>query len=351
MKSLLSTLQIEKVIVHKVPARFISKPSDEVELGLSEVECELTTDIKNYFCERIKSSLSNAASGVVFDDTANSLMPNTIFNFLGDGKAPFVEYSHTMTKHLYECQNGVNPAGLLTVVEGELDGIRALSILKLEQEVALRLEQTQIAGKSTFNLRHLRDLMLGEQTKVFKVGLFVQRGNELCTIDGLVSDKQRSLSSKGGIADFFLRKYLGCKFKEDPEVTTQRFYELTGKFINEEVSDPLKKAKYEIALLSELNSTISSMRPEIFAQRHLDTADRQPYTDWLEAHQFRDAPFEKNTVRIEKQLTRMQLSFASGVTVLGPPSVIDERVKMTELPSGNIKVEFEDKLKQVQGKR
>ena len=66
------------------------------------------------------------------------------------------------------------------------------------------MQQSQLEGKSTFNLEHLRDLMLTQKTKVFTVGLFVQMGNTLESIDGAVSDNQRGYYPTTEVADFFL---------------------------------------------------------------------------------------------------------------------------------------------------
>jgi hypothetical protein len=61
-------------------------------------------------------------------------------------------------------------------------------VLKLEREQGARVELAVTSGGRTFSVQHLRDLMLTERTKVFKVGLFVQTGADLASIDGAVCD-------------------------------------------------------------------------------------------------------------------------------------------------------------------
>jgi hypothetical protein len=74
--------------------------------------------------------------------------------------------------------------------------------------------------------------MLTQKTKIFKVGLFVPTKSEITldTVEGMVSDEQRG-SSSPGVANFFLRIFLGCTFTELPERITQRFFEAASEFI------------------------------------------------------------------------------------------------------------------------
>lgn len=166
--------------------------------------------------------------------------------------------SQEMARHLYLCQKGNSPEGLLTVCEVDVAGHRGLAVLKLEREQGARVELANTSGGRTFSVQHLRDLMLTERTKVFKVGLFVQTGADLASIDGAVCDTQKSYD--GTVAHFFLEQFLGCRLREKPELTTKRFFEATERFINEQVTEPEKKAQYQVALLAELNGTRDKCR-------------------------------------------------------------------------------------------
>jgi hypothetical protein len=143
--------------------------------------------------------------------------------------------SQQMAMHLHASQTGVNPAGLLVVSSAVVDGNRALAILKLEKESGVRVHEDKTAdGRRTLSMEHIRELMLTDRTKVFKVGLFYPTTGG--TVEGLVSDKQRGYQPQNEVADFFLKRFLGCALKQLPPVVTQDFLQATEQFINDEVS-------------------------------------------------------------------------------------------------------------------
>jgi hypothetical protein len=140
-----------------------------------------------------------------------------------------------MARHLYLCQKGNSPEGLLTVCEVTIADRNGVAILKLEREEGARVELAGTDGKRTFSVQHLHNLMLTGRTKVYKVGLFVQAGDDLSSIEGSVCDTQRSHDST--VAHFFLEQFLGCRLREQSEITTQQFFEATENFINEKITD------------------------------------------------------------------------------------------------------------------
>ncbi len=349
MKVDLGRLQVEKVIVHDVPTRPVRGGGQP--LVLSEVESPLTQELKNYFREKVIATLNSAGYDVLFDPTSSSPVPSLVLDNLGNPGFDFVSMSRQIATHLYDSQTGVNPAGLLCLAQVSVGSHRGLAILKLEREAGVRLQQTRLGGKATFSLEHLRELMLTEKTKVFKVGLFVQKGATLASIEGDVSDNQRGYHPTTEVADFFLKRFLGCKLREAPEVTTKRLFQATEDFISEEIGEPEIKARYEIALLSELNSESRTFSPVAFAERHLRVQDRQRYIDWLGASDIARQPFDKDTTLIQTHLRRIQLDFESGIVVLGDPEVFDQHVRMSALDDGRTHVEIEDRIRRVQGKR
>lgn len=345
----LGRLRVDKVIVHDVPTRPVSGGGQLP--VLSEIESPLTQELRNYFREKIVGTLAAAAFDVIFDTNSPSPVPSLVFDSLGPQTADFVTMSRDIAHHLYNTQTGVNPPGLLCVAQVRIEQRRAVAIIKLEREAGVRLQQDQLQGKSTFRLEHIRDLMLTEKTKVFKVGLFVQMDTTLESIEGAVSDNQRGYYPTTEVADFFLRKFLGCNLREAPEVTTKRLFHATEGFIHEEVTEPEVKACYEIALLAELGSQARTFDPRAFARRHLRVEDRQKYVDYLGNAAVAPQPFDKDISLIETRLKRIQLEFQSGIAVLGSPETFQEHVRMTDLDDGRTRLEIEDRVKRLQGRR
>lgn len=345
----LSALQIDSAIVHDVPARRVH--ADSGAPVFSEIDSELTQELRIYFREKIGTSLGHAAFEVGFDPGATSPVPRLVTS-LFDGTAPdIVQPSKDMARHLYDSQTGVNPPGLLTAIKGSLEGRGALAILKLEREDGVRVLQGERNGLPTFDIQAIHDLMLTQKTKVFKVGLFLQPAKERDPIEGLVSDKQRGYVPTSEVADFFLRRFLGCVLRLAPEVMTRRLFDAAEKFINESVQPPEKKAKYQLALMAELGSQDAEFRPRGFAERHLDVRHRQPFIDALTAEQVPDNVVRKDTKLVESHLRKLRMDFESGVLVVVPPGAVGEQVEVEELDDGRTHVDIKDKLRAIGGKR
>ena len=183
---------------------------------LSEIESPLVPTVRNYIRDRVVGTLARNSFPVVFDPASGSPVPELVMDNLGNQSTPFVEASQDLANHLFQSQTGSNPSGLLIVTQTSMEGVNSLAIMKLEREAGARVAAIRHQGKSTFDVEHLSDLMLTDKTRVFKDGLFVQEGTTLESIAGLVSDTQTAQWYKSDIADFFLRRFLGCKLREEP---------------------------------------------------------------------------------------------------------------------------------------
>jgi hypothetical protein len=345
----LGKVQVQRLIVHEVPDRPVSGAQRRP--TLSDIESPLTTDLKNYFRERISDSLDRAAFEVRFDPASPSPVPPLVQGFLDGTQPDFVDMSKKIASHLYASQTGVNPPGLLVVLELSYNAKPALAILKLEKEQGVRVRQSTHQNKRTFDIEHLRDLILSERTRVFKVGLFVPRGTSLAAIEGQVADNQRGFQPKSEVADFFLTKFLGCHLREAPDVATKRFFQLAEDFINDHVSDPADKARYQMALLTELHSSRGTIRPRQFAEANFRGPDRQAFVRFLEAQDVAPSPIEKDLTLLEGQLKKMEINFQSGLAVIGTTKNFDEHVNMETLDNEVMRVEIKDRVKTVRGRR
>ena len=347
----LGRLQIHGLIVHDVPqpVRLGDGTLDESPLGLSEIESQLTPRLTNYFCERIVESLGTRSYRVQFDEESNSPLPALVDGCLSPQPADFVATSQAMARHLYRSQDRRSPAGLLAAAQVTVEGLPGLGIIKLEKEGGVRVRGTQVGGKSTFVIELLDDLMLTRHTRVFKVGLFVQAGETVRSIEGSVSDNQQGAMAGNVVAGYFLATFLGCRPREAPEETTKRFFDAAEGFINERVTDPEAKARYHVALLATLSDQTSVVRPTVFARQHLDLPDRNAFVQRLAEVDVPTTEFGKDTARVEARLRRTRLDFASGLVLSGPPDQFDRHVHITGEQGGRTKVEIDDRLTRVRG--
>ena len=341
MRQDLGRLRVEKVIVHDVPQKLSGTPHA---VTLSDVESPLDTGLRVFFQDRIKASLASTAFNVVFDPACDSPTPELVLDHLGAQTTGFVRMSRQLATHLDSIQTGVNSAGILTAVEGSIEGQLCIAILKLEREAGLSLQQSDVGGLVTFNIEHIRSLMLTDKTKVFKAGVFVQDGSSLDSITGLVSDLQRGPTPRTEVAGFFLRGFLGCRLREAPDVTTKRFFVESQAFINQKVDDPVQKTRYMFALVSTLNDNQRNIRPRHFAEQHLIGSDREQYIDFLEAAEVPTRTIEKDITLVMPQLRKTRWDFESGIALIGPPESFDEHVTIENLNDGETRTLITDRL-------
>ena len=345
----LGRLEIDKLIVHDVPSRRVN--SQGASPTLSEIDSPLTPTVRNYIRDKVVGALASNSFPVAFDPTSGSPVPALVMDNLGNQSTPFVEASQALANHLFQSQTGSNPPGLLVVAQTSIGGVNSLALMKLEREAGARVASIHHQGKSTFDVQHLSDLMLTDKTRVFKIGLFIQEGTTVESIAGLVSDNQAAQWHKSDIADFFLRRFLGCELREEPRVTTRNYLDATEEWINGSVADPVLKSKYGVAVLAEMQRNLSSINPRMFADQNLELDDRQPYISHLRECQVPVTEFPKDNSMIEARLRRISMELESGVVIMAKTDVFEDKVHITEEDSGQSRIEIIDRVKGMRGRR
>ena len=345
----LAALRVVRLIAHEVPSRPKGISSNLV--THSQVDSPMDTGLRNYFRERILRSLNAAGYKVAFSVEQPSPIHDLLYDYLQGHTAIFISMSQTIADHLYFSQTGANPAGLLCIVEVELEAQAGVVLLKLDKEAAVRIDQRTVDGNLTFDLEHLSNLILTRRTRIFKAGIFFMNTQPNCpAVQGIVSDNQRGYSPSTEVADFFLTKFLGCKLIESPEVSTKQFFNCTENFIATKVNDAELKARYETALLAELNNERMTVSPMSFAETNLRLEDRQTYREWLTENEVGLGTFDKDTELIKPRLRRVSVDFEGGVGVLVPPDAFQDQVAMFSMDDGRTRMEIQDKLKKIRGK-
>ena len=345
----LNLLQIETIIVHEVPERQAGQ--DAPAPKLSEATSPVSDPVKNFFLEKVRSSLSDAACDVRFSSDTDSKVPSICERITRPNATEFVAHSQELARQLQAAQTATTSGGLLAVADARAGARKALLIVKLEKEAGIRVRETKNNNdKLTLSLEHLRDLMLTEKTRVFKVGLFVQRGKSIASIMGKVSDNQRSFSSNQEIAGFFLKKFLGCHQLESPAVVTKRFISFAQTFINEDIPDPEDKTRYQLGLAAELSNQNATLKPRTFARKVLDPKHRDNFNKALRDAEFCYREFEKDIKVVNAVVSGIRMDFKSGITVIGPNEAVDEHIEWKTGEDGESVVEIKDELKSLKGK-
>ncbi|HLA82143.1 MAG TPA: nucleoid-associated protein [Thermoleophilia bacterium] len=339
----LGTLFVRHLIVHDIPLRRAADPTD-VELTLSGAPAPDNTDVAHFFKERVTETLLGYGEAVYFVEDSGSPVPDLVNTFLNSRRTGdrLVAMSQQLAQHLHSVQNATNPAGLLTVCACDLAGYAAVAVLKLKREEGVRLTTEQVDGKETLSVEFLRQLMLTQETKLFKAALFSIEDDQ-GHVSGLLSDEQQP---RKGPAAFFLNTFLGCDRVEAPDLLTKRFSDTALEFIRESVDDPELKSRYYTALQAELASNRTQIRPRTFIRDHVEQQHQDAAAKLMVAHGVPSAAFQKDTSDVKPLLTRKVLTTRRGIRISGSRAVFDDVVRV-ETVDGVSTVRVNDTVEEV----
>jgi 37-kD nucleoid-associated bacterial protein len=312
------TFKPVEVIMHPIPRG--KAPDDGSDPILySEAPIVLSADDRAFMQRRLRHSLGGYARPVVEDPSLGSKVPGMVRDLL-KSSAKLVQHSCAVAHELHQQQKWISPGGLVMTIIGTLDKSRCVVIAKMEHQEGMRVEQTtNEKGQRTFKAEHLRDLILGDGTRVFKIGIFIE--SEDGELDGHVVDDQQTF---GGVADYFIY-FLGCQFRQQADVQTEAFLDLAQKFfIQRTKDDPEANAAYEIALLAEMQSGSARIQPEKFAADHLRDDDQDLFLQRVRDAGLPTKSFRKDVTLIKSRIRRMRIQTERGADVLAPPDMFDD---------------------------
>lgn len=339
----LTDLEISELIVHDVPQHLVSATG--LSPTCSDVPSPLDDDLRGYFKGRLIQTLERNASAVEYDPTTSSKAPEELVGMLAK-PSDFVSRSVALAWHLLNAQKGGSPGGLLILGLARWQGARGAVVLKLEREEALSLNRRQMPGGLTFDMAHLRNLMLGNRTRVFKAALFGM-ARQLSDLHGFVSDTQGGYGREAEVAHFFLSTFLGCRLVEEPSVTTRRFLDVLEEVVNERVEDPAMRARYRIAAIAALQDKARKLSPRAFAATHLEGEAEQAFYEVAKERGLHMGAFEKDLGLVRTRVARMAFQFENGIQVTGTADAIDKSVRVKRVDDGMDEMTIRDALKRV----
>jgi hypothetical protein len=261
----LAALSIKRVIFHDVPRNIKGQDNTPV---LSDIPTPIDGERIEHLKARVRRALgSRSAYAIEFNHQSPSPLPDLIRKHTAktQTEAQFVKTSQIMANYLYEQQVGASSAGLLSILDARISGQHALLILKLEREEGAQLEPSTQGKKKTFNMSVLDNLVLTGGTKLFKNALFVRTGPHDGNFSALAVDNQRSFAATVAMAQFW-QKFLGCKLREEPRITTKKFYEASVAYLNRYISDPVEMTQIYEHIVSELSSQKPTLSPKSFIE-------------------------------------------------------------------------------------
>jgi len=337
-------LSLKNIIVHDIPKH--RKDDYSVAPNYSEAETILDETLKLFFKTKINHALNSDKSlKICFDTNTTSPMPYLVGETVRSDISQFVFFSKEMGKHLHEIQSGINPAGILLVMHGHVNMHRCCIVMKLERDSGAQLKLNE--KTRSIDIQQVKDLMLTEKTKVFKVGVFFDREMAKTEYDGYVSDFQNNMKAKSSATSQFMENFLGCFPFDDPSISTKKFYELTRSFIFSQ-PDKLSQAKYLQDLNSYVQKNNTHLNPREFAEDYLNTAkERDAYKDFLTKNNFAFQSFPKSITLIDNKIKKITLEFANGISVIGDKGTFKEKVTITQAENGEHEATIKSRIKKV----
>lgn len=317
-----SQLIIEKLIIHDIPKH---KKDEEGSPYYSENESTITDGLRLFFQDKVKSALnSDQAFKVCFRDETTSSVPTCVRDLLESDNV-FIQSSKDIATNLFNFQKGSNSAGILLIIKGVITSNHVCVILKLERDNGAQLVLDQTTR--TFNVAEVRDLMLTNKTKVFKVALIVDRNAFSVDYDGILMDYQINIKDKKGTNSFFL-DFMGCFPYNDPKIATKNFYNHTREFIDS-IPDVLTRAKYVQDLNSYLQMNQNTISPREFANNYLVcTEHKNQYELFLTSKNFAFETYTKDNTLVNSHVEKILLQFENGISIVGSNGSLEGKVNL-----------------------
>ncbi|CUR54366.1 nucleoid-associated protein [Nocardioides sp.] len=317
---MVTALHIETVILHGINKTI---RGEATEPDLSDGASDLSDRIRGFLQEQVRTALKHGRQ--IVEETGLSGTGDLVRGFW-TSKHDLLTCSRELARTLQHSQPAQSPEGLLMVADARADGQRVFVLAKLEHERGAQATRERDAqGNMIYTMQFLDDLFFTTGSRVFKIGYFPITADPEAALQGLVVDRQAQAHH---VARYFRESYLGCVWRERPELVTERFYDTVQSWIDT-VGDPEKRARYQVGLISELQSQTTGLSVSGFATKHLDAGDRDDFV--ATARQVLPASeLPKSLEFVKAKLNNVRIDTATGTIVIAPP----ERMK-----DGTVRIE------------
>lgn len=329
----LAKLKIQRTIFHDVPNRPKGTSSAPI---LADLETQVDAKREEMLRRRMVQVLaSKSAYPIQFAPATGSSVPPEVRSYTAGTPSSdqFVEMSKRLATFLFEQHTGAISPGLLCVMDVISGGRQGLTVLKLEREQGAELEFRVENGKRIFDMSVLDNLILTDGTRLFKSALFIRTGPKDDDFKAAACDSQRTIVTSEDVARFWLR-FLGCVVTEEPRVSTEKWFDASIRFVNEQVTDPIIKNDIYEHIQSELKSNRKTVSPKRFIEDYVPASHRTAYEAFLKDNGVALHAFDKDISDIKGQLRRSAFHTARGVTVTAP----EEAAELVEISKQRIVV-------------
>lgn len=227
--------------------------------------------------------------------------------------------SQELAKNLVSAQTGTAKAGMLVVADARIENEAYLLIAKVEHQEAMRAEpKLNTTGGRYLQIERIRDLVFGDQTKIYKIAVIAKGFSDEEPLLGELADSQNGT----GLAQYFLKSFLGMKLADEPQVLTEMFLGGVTKAINNSEMSPDDKVAAQTALAIELQSNSTTMDPVDFIQNHIPIVFQGSVGRLAQNFGTPMSMFPKDTKRVQGKISKTRIDLSGGVYLVAPTEVI-----------------------------
>lgn len=299
---------------------------------------ELEADALEALHDRVIRAMSHKTKSIsmTISDKSDSAMiryVRKIINAADDNY--FIEQSQHVAYKLAEKQVSRKiPGGVLVVISGTYGAPEKRVVCVIKAEIDNGFARNKDGEDKKF--QYLKSLMLTAQTKLYKVGVFIENEvieDEVAPDRGwsaFIYDDALSLSNRDDAAAYFYGAFLGLSFPQSSARQTKQFHELTKQFIQSMNIAEEEKITLHNALITYLKVDQSpTVGIAAFADAYFGDDDiKQAYEDHMTGNGFSTTPVNKDISDIEKQLRFRKITFSSNIKIIGPADQIKKLVQV-----------------------
>ncbi|WP_027369175.1 nucleoid-associated protein [Desulfocurvibacter africanus] len=339
-----TNLKIERLIVHEV---FERKTKDEcIPPRYGNMLISLTPAAMQAIEDRIADAMGRSSQCVemrinkIHDESLLGVCRRLLVATNGD----FVPESARVADLLADAQKATNiPGGIIVVITGTVGnpGRKALIVIKAEaQDGFSRIKQSD----GSINLHFLEELFLTPKARLYKIGAFVENGDQSSgdnladSYKAFVFDHNMTSKDRDKAAVYFYDGFLGCAFLQSCARTTKEFYSYTSKFIDSLDVPEEQKVEYKTALYVYLKTDrAAKIQVDTFASSYLGEPRLQDaYRSHMMDKGFPMTAVAKDLSDIQSHLKQRRLRFRSNIRLTAPADSFKElvTVEVIDAPDG-----------------
>lgn len=330
----LENFSAQRVVLHEVFRR--TEKDAVVEPDYNDELEELDPEALDALHDRVIRAMAHKTKSVpmAITDKKMDAMIRYARDIANADEKEFIHLSKTIASKLAHTQKSKKiPGGVVVTISGNygVPSKRLVCIIKAEVDSGF----TRSKDGTDKKLHYLKSLMLTAQTKLYKVGIFIERDNikdEASPENGweaYIYDDALSSSNRDDAAAYFYGHFLGLGFPQTSARQTRIFHKLTKDFIQKMNVDEEEKISLHNALVAYLKvDQIPTVGIDSFSDAYFaDDEVKQAYSDHMTQSGFSTMPVKKDISDIQMRLRFRKITFSSTIKITGPASEIERLVE------------------------